>query len=149
VATLSCPINPSVIYFRSGTPQDLHRQVNTQTAQVFVTSFLTRCLRAHNASARVDVSLVPTFDTACVLSRYRNSGDGGAEEGRLLLLDLEGTLWLRDPIKEKDKKVPEEVVKLLVKLVSVTGNRVWVLSGLPIKGALEVLAEKVPGLGIV
>jgi trehalose 6-phosphate synthase complex regulatory subunit len=100
----------------------------------------------------VDVSLVPTFDTVCVLSRYRNCGDGGeggAGEGRLLLLDLEGTLWLRDPIKEKDKRVPEEIVKLLVKLVSIPRNRVWVLSGLPIKGALEELTEKVPGLGIV
>lgn len=76
---------------------DLHNHVVTQTAQAFVTGFLTKCLRCHLEHERqvLDVSVsagsgevgVGTLDVPRVLPRYRHS------RRRLLLVDLEGTLW--------------------------------------------------------
>ena len=104
-----------------------------------------------------------------------------------MLLDLEGTLWLRDLSRkglvwmeedykraagrdgdgeavdaggveetEKaggDKKgevaIPEGVLSVLEKLVEDRRNEVWLLSGLRMRGVLERIAERVPGLGIV
>ena len=71
--------------------EDLHNHVTTQTAQAFATSFLTRVVRTHlehhpasDATAGIDLArLRPRYATA---------------KRRLLLLDLEGTLWERDPL---------------------------------------------------
>ncbi|RDB18114.1 putative alpha,alpha-trehalose-phosphate synthase [UDP-forming] subunit [Hypsizygus marmoreus] len=73
--------------------EDLHNHVTTQTAQAFVTTFLTRCLRAHSEDLASGVA-VPIFDVARVLPRYRHS------RKRLILVDLEGTLWRRDLSRE-------------------------------------------------
>ncbi|KAG6864034.1 hypothetical protein C0991_000927 [Blastosporella zonata] len=159
--------------------EDLHNHVTTQTAQAFVTSFLTRTLRAHAEDLAPNTE-VPTLDISRVLPRYKHS------RGRLVLLDLEGTLWRRDLSREglarmeedyltagrkeeqkgskieeqsvNDKEagpcvprveVPEEVLILLETLVADSRNEVWLLSGLRVRGVLERIAERVPRLGIV
>ncbi|KAI6030132.1 hypothetical protein EDC04DRAFT_3091835 [Pisolithus marmoratus] len=114
--------------------QDLHNHVVTQTAQAFTTSFLTRCLRAHNehASLSTDPSLVPSLDLPHLIPKYRHSAS------RLIFVDLEGCLWVLDMSKSammemfKSGKVP---------WWSFPKTR---YGGLPVKGALERLAERVP-----
>ena len=113
-----------------------------QTAQAFVTKFLARCVRAHTEHEQIDLSLIPRFDVPCLLARYKHS------HSRLLLIDLEGTLWMRDARRREDD-APEAVVALLQRLVRDDRNQVWLLSGLPVKGALEKIADKVSKLGIM
>ena len=136
--------------------QDLHSHVVTQTSQNFVLSFLNRCIRAHteHISLFTDPSLVPPLDLARLIPKYRHSAS------RLVFVDFEGCLWVRDLSKRamielaQSGKGPmaepsEEAMQALENLADDPRNEVWVLSGLPVKGALERLAERVPGVGIV
>jgi hypothetical protein len=126
--------------------QELHSHVITQTAQAFVTKFVARCIRANTDHQRVDLSLVPQFDVGCVLPRYRHSGR------RLLLLDFESTLWVRDITREgleRPFELPEDALALLEKLADDPRNEVWLLSGLPVRGVMEEVAERVGKLGIM
>lgn len=136
-------------------PQDLHNHVATQSAQAFVTSFLVRCLRSnieHMQSA--DSADIAPLDVARILPRYRHS------QKRLLLIDFEGTIWQRDIRTiaraagvsaggSPDFDPPKEILNLLNRLVDDPKNQVWLLSGLPTKGILDVVGEKVPSIGIV
>ena len=135
--------------------QDLHNHVVTQSAQAFVTSFLVRCLRSNIEHMQsIDTIDIATLDVSRVLPRYRHS------QKRLLLVDFEGTMWVRDMrtiarkagvgVGEKPEfEPPEEALRLLTRLSEDPKNQVWLLSGLPIKGILDVVAEKVPTIGIV
>ncbi|EIN05673.1 hypothetical protein PUNSTDRAFT_145633 [Punctularia strigosozonata HHB-11173 SS5] len=122
---------------------DLHNHVVAQTAQAFVTTFLTRCLRANIEHLRGDTVDIPALDTAPLLPRYKHS------QQRLLLVDLEGTLWVgRDP-RAATFSPPENALAVLKKLAEDKRNDVWLLSGLPVKGAMEKIAEVVPDIGMV
>ncbi|KAF9490894.1 alpha,alpha-trehalose-phosphate synthase [Pleurotus eryngii] len=127
--------------------EDLHNHVITQTAQAFVTSFLTRCLRANTEHVQGDLIDVPSFNVARVLPRYRHS------HKRFLLIDLEGTLWHRDisrgSLQRGAFNPPAEIFELLEKLADDKRNEVWLLSGLPVKNVLDQIAQKVPKIGIV
>lgn len=130
--------------------KDLHRHVAAQTAQTFTNSFLTRVVRAYNDHQRgTDLESVAQFDVSRVLTQYKYSGK------RLVLLDLEDTLWTR-----KDSAggfvrqgtpfvVPRDVLDILNKLKDDPKNEVWVLSGLPIKGGMDQIADNVPGVGLM
>ncbi|KAG8215355.1 glycosyltransferase family 20 protein [Butyriboletus roseoflavus] len=127
--------------------EDLHNHVVTQTAQAFVTSFLTRCLRAHTEhTAQTDLSLVPVVDMARLLPRYKHSSK------RLLLVDFEGVIWIRD-MSRAGLLAPFEpqqtTLALFDRFVNDPRNEVWLLSGLPVKGVLDKIAAAVPGMGIV
>jgi trehalose-6-phosphatase len=103
-------------------------------------------MRAHTEHHQSDLSLVPRFDASRLLPRYRHS------RRRLLLVDFEGTAWLRDMSREgllKPFEPPEDAMALFERLVGDRRNEVWALSGLPVKDVLEKVAERVPGLGIV
>lgn len=114
-----------------------------QTAQAFVTAFLTRVLRCNIEHLRGDAVDVPALDVGPLLPRYKHSAR------RLLLVDLEGTLWTgRDP-RAPEFTPPEEAIRLLGKLAGDARNEVWLLSGLPVEGKMEKIAESVPGIGIV
>ncbi len=118
----------------------------TQSAQAFVTSFLVRCLRANIEHLQSDALPVAQLDVARVLPRYRHSAT------RLLLIDFDGTLWVRDPAVLATKGVfdpPQEAIDLLKRLADDPRNEVWLLSGLQVKGALEKVAEAAPKIGIV
>ncbi|KAI6030068.1 glycosyltransferase family 20-domain-containing protein [Pisolithus marmoratus] len=136
--------------------QDLHNHVVTQTAQAFTTSFLTRCLRAHNehASLSTDPSLVPSLDLLRLIPKYHHSAS------RLIFVDVEGCLWVRDMSKSAMMEMfktgkgpmvelPEATMRVLESMADDPKNEIWVLSGLPVKGALERPAERVPKVGIV
>ncbi|KAI6016532.1 glycosyltransferase family 20 protein, partial [Pisolithus marmoratus] len=136
--------------------QDLHNHVVTQTAQAFTTSFLTRCLHAHNehASLSTDPSLVPSLDLPRLIPKYRHSAS------RLIFVDLEGCLWVRDMSKSAMMEMfrsgkgpmvelPEATMWVLESMADDPKNEIWVLSGLPVKVALERVAERVPKVGIV
>ncbi|KAF8718268.1 hypothetical protein AX14_011953 [Amanita brunnescens Koide BX004] len=130
--------------------EELHGHVITQTAQAFVTSFLTRCIRAHTEHMLHDLSEVPKFDTSLVIPRWKHSSR------RLLLVDFEGTLWKRDLTKEGlakvmrgEAEIPEDALNLLKALTEIKNNEVWLLSGLQIKDVLDRVAERIPKLGIV
>ena len=130
--------------------QDLHNHVITQTAQAFVTSFLNRCVRAHIDHMQDDSISVPPLELSRVLPRYKHS------RKRLILVDFEGTLWIRDlsraglvGMAKGEYAFPEEVVNVLKKLAEDSRNEVWLLSGLRIDGVLERFREKVPKVGIV
>jgi trehalose 6-phosphate synthase complex regulatory subunit len=116
--------------------------VITQTAQAFVTSFLTRCIRAGLEHIHPNLSTVPSLSTARhLLPRYKHS------RKRLLLLDWEGTLV---PRRVSSHMTPSpEVVQLLTKITQDDKNEVWILSGLPVKGVLDSLTKEVPKIGIV
>ncbi|KAI6096220.1 glycosyltransferase family 20-domain-containing protein [Pisolithus sp. B1] len=75
--------------------QDPHYHVVTQTAQAFVTSFLSRCLRAHteHASLSIDPPLVPPLDLPHPIPKY------GPFTTCLVFVDLEGCLCVRDMSK--------------------------------------------------
>ena len=127
----------------------------TQSAQAFVTSFLVRCLRSNiEHTQNAETMTIATLDVARVLPRYRHS------QRRLLLIDFEGTIWQRDirtiarnagvlAGARREFVPPEEAIRLLNKLAEDPRNQVWLLSGLPVKGMLDVVAEKAPGIGIV
>lgn len=121
--------------------QDLHRHVVTQTAQAFVSSFLTRCVRVNLEHQQRDPSLIPALDVDAILPRYRHSSV------RLILLDLEDTLWIRAHPRLAFEP-PDEAVAILRKLGNDPRNRVWLLSGLP-RGALDKVARVVPSIGLV
>ncbi|KAI6022063.1 glycosyltransferase family 20-domain-containing protein [Pisolithus marmoratus] len=124
--------------------------------QAFTTSFLTRCLRAHNEHASLSTNplLVPSLDLPRFIPKYRHSAS------RLIFVDLKGCLWVRDMSKcammEMFKsgkgpmvELPEATIRVLGSMADDPKNEIWVLSGLPVKGALERLAERVPRIGIV
>ena len=127
----------------------------TQSAQAFVTSFLVRCLRSNiEHTQNAETMTIATLDVARVLPRYRHS------QRRLLLIDFEGTIWQRDirtiarnagvlAGARREFVPPEDAIRLLNKLAEDPRNQVWLLSGLPVKGMLDVVAEKAPGIGIV
>ncbi|TFY74670.1 hypothetical protein EWM64_g9341, partial [Hericium alpestre] len=104
--------------------EDLHNHVVTQTAQAFVTSFLTRCLRTNIEHLQGDSAAVSKLDSA------------------------RGTLWDRDP-REQAFNPPDEALEVLGKLAEDKKNEVWLLSGLPVNGALGYVAKKVPKVGLV
>ncbi|KAI0920354.1 hypothetical protein AcV5_010116 [Taiwanofungus camphoratus] len=125
--------------------EDLHNQVVTQSAQAFVTSFLVRCLRANIEHMEGDAVVVAALDVQRLLPKYRHS------QKRLLLIDFEGTMWLRDmrTIVSGTFDPPAETIQVLTRLAEDPRNEVWLLSGLPIKGALEVVEKAVPKVGII
>jgi trehalose 6-phosphate synthase/phosphatase len=129
--------------------KDLHRHVAAQTAQNFTNSFLTRVIRAYNDHQRgTDVESVALFDVSRVLTQYKYSAK------RLLLLDLEDTLWTRKTSAGFIKQgtpctIPQDVFDLLNKLNGDPKNEVWVLSGLPIKGGMDQFASNAPGVGLM
>ena len=125
--------------------QDLHSHVITQTAQAFVTSFLTRCIRVHAEHLQRSATSIPPLSVSTLLPLYTTA------QRRLILLDLESTLWTQDPrvTHEHGFVPPLDVIEVLTALVKEEGNQVWVLSGLPVVGGLEKLARAVPGLGLM
>ena len=127
--------------------EDLHNHVVTQTAQAFVMSFLTRCLRANTEhTAQTDLSMVPVVDMGRLLPRYKHSSK------RLLLLDFEGAIWIRDMSRTgllAPFEPQQQILALLKRFAGDPRNEVWLLSGLPVKGVLDKIAAAVPGVGIV
>lgn len=130
--------------------RDLHSHVVTQTAQAFVTSFLTRCLRVHlehqhqvdTADNEGNRALVPALDVAKVIPRYRHS------QKRLILVDFEATLWIRDIQPQMKYNPPPEALEILRALARNEKNDVWLLSGLAITDYLDRVAKDVPNIGI-
>ena len=93
---------------------------------------------------------VPPLDLSRVLPRYKHS------RKRLILVDFEGTLWVRDLTRaglvgmaKGEYEFPEEVANVLGRLADDSRNEVWLLSGLRVDGVLERFREKVPKVGIV
>ncbi|CCM06307.1 uncharacterized protein FIBRA_08558 [Fibroporia radiculosa] len=127
--------------------EDLHSHVVTQSAQAFVTSFLVRCLRAsiEHMHMQGDAAEVASLDVARVLPRYRHSAK------RLLLIDFEGTMWVRDLRKlgKSEFVPPAEVIDVLNRLADDARNEVWLLSGLQVGGMLDRVGEAAPKVGIV
>ncbi|KAG6871722.1 hypothetical protein C0995_000805 [Termitomyces sp. Mi166 len=84
--------------------EDLHNHVTTQTAQAFVTTFLNRTLRAHaeDLAPHVTEAQVPKMELGRVLPRYRHSMK------RIVLVDLEGTVWRRDLSREGLARMEED-----------------------------------------
>ncbi|KAI9509923.1 alpha-trehalose-phosphate synthase [Russula earlei] len=123
---------------------DLHNHVVTQTAQAFVTSFLTRCLRMSIEHQQGD-ALVASLDLALLLPRYRHS------QRRLLLIDFEDTLWPRNPRRQHEGQsegIPPEAIEVVKRLSGDSRNEVWLLSGLPVK-TLDGVATELPKVGFV
>ena len=85
---------------------------------------------------------VPPFDLERILPRYRHS------HKRLILVDFEGTLWLRDPLS-RTFDPPEDGLEALKALSEDERNDVWLLSGLQIGGALDRIARRLPNVGLV
>ncbi|KNZ73603.1 Putative alpha,alpha-trehalose-phosphate synthase [UDP-forming] 106 kDa subunit [Termitomyces sp. J132] len=124
--------------------EDLHNHVTTQTAQAFVSTFLHRTLRANaEDQAPGAAAAVPRLDMGKVGPRYRYS------RRRVVVVDLEGTLWRRDLRGKPLVEVPEEVLDVLERLTGDLRNEVWLLSGLRVRGLLERIGRRVPRLGIV
>lgn len=116
----------------------------TQTAQAFVTSFLTRCLRVNIEHQQGDAQ-VASLDLALLLPRYRHS------QRHLLLIDFEDTLWERNPRRQLDGKgegIPAEAIEVVKRLSEDSRNEVWLLSGLPVK-TLDDVAKSTPKVGFV
>ena len=116
----------------------------TQTAQAFVTSFLTRCLRVHIEHQQGDAQIA-SLDPALLLPRYRHS------QRRLLLIDFEDTLWERNPRRQHEGKgegIPTEAIEVVKLLSEDSRNEVWLLSGLPVK-TLDGVAKDMPRVGFV
>jgi len=134
--------------------QDLHAHVVTQTAQSFVTTFLSSCIRVHGEHVRRNPLSIPVLPLSSeappspegneVLDKYEKA------KNVLMLIDFERTLWRGDPrvTREVGFVVPDEVVGVLKGLVANKKNKVWLLSGLPVR-KLGKIADAVPGLGLV
>ncbi|KAG8894560.1 hypothetical protein FRB99_001137, partial [Tulasnella sp. 403] len=125
--------------------QDLHKHVVSQTAQAFVTSFLTRLQRAHAEHTQRPWASIPTLPTSSILTAYKSS------KKRLLLFGIEGVLVFQDPKITRDQgfSMPDDVVELLRKLAEDERNVVYLLSGLPVAGALDKVAKALPQVGLI
>ncbi|KAI5992794.1 glycosyltransferase family 20-domain-containing protein [Pisolithus albus] len=121
--------------------QDLCNHVATQTAQTFVTSFLTRWLRTHteHVSLSIGPSLVPPLDLPRPIPKYRHS------TSRPGFVDPEVWLWVRDMSKSAMIEMmrsgkgpmtepPEATTQMLEKLADDPKNEIWILRGLPTRG---------------
>ncbi|KAI5980581.1 glycosyltransferase family 20 protein [Pisolithus marmoratus] len=95
-------------------------------------------LHNHHASLSTNLSLVPSLDLPCLIPKYRHS------TSCLIFVDLEGCLWVWDMYLQEcnDGDVLES-------MADDPKNKIWVLSGLPVKGALERLAGRIARVGIV
>ncbi|KAJ6604163.1 alpha,alpha-trehalose-phosphate synthase [Mycena vulgaris] len=126
--------------------EDLHNHVTTQTGQAFVTTFLSRCLRAHTEQHLQSHQAAPTLDMHRVLPRYKHSSK------RLVLMDFEGTLWARPkpgaPADSGNAGL-ERALEVLRRFAADRRNDVWLLSGLPVTGVLTRIAKEVPRIGLV
>ncbi|KAJ1307509.1 hypothetical protein OPQ81_001607 [Rhizoctonia solani] len=107
--------------------KDLHKHVTTQTAQAFVTSFVTRCIRTHMEYQRRAFSEVPQLEPS------------------------KGTLWSEDPriTWHSGFSPPAAKLEIIKKLLAKEQNEVWILSGMGVQGGLEKIAAEVPGVGLV
>jgi trehalose 6-phosphate synthase complex regulatory subunit len=86
---------------------------------------------------------VASLDLAFLLPRYRHS------QRRLLLIDLEDTLWQRHPQPKYESQgddVPSEAIEVVKHLSEDSKNEVWLLSGLPVKTLDQVAKEVRVGL---
>lgn len=123
---------------------DLHRTVVTQTAQHWITSVLSQLERAHQQQPSAENVFIPRLEIAQLVSEWR------ASRSRLILVDLEQTLVLEDPVEvHKHGFRPQPaLVRLLKRLTSDRRNYVYLLSG---KGtvALDRIAAQVPEVGLV
>ncbi len=52
-------------------------------------------------------------------------------------------------MRDKGFEMPEEVVKMLAALLADEKNVVYILSGLPVEGALDKVAQALPDVGLV
>ncbi|KAG8852596.1 hypothetical protein FRB96_008595 [Tulasnella sp. 330] len=126
--------------------EDLHKHVITQTAQSFITTFLTRTKRAHDDRTQKPFHSIPRLNVALDLKpAYK------AATHRLFLLAIENTLVIQDPKHMRDNgfQLPEEVVRVLKELSADEKNVIYLLSGLPVKGALDKVAAALPNVGLI
>ncbi|KAG8941040.1 hypothetical protein FRC04_004819 [Tulasnella sp. 424] len=128
---------------------DLHKHVISQTAQAFVTSFLTRTLRAHAEHIQRPFDTIPVLppltDESENLQEFRKS------KNRLIILGIEHTLVQHDPKTTRDLSlsVPQDVMDVLQKLSEDDRNVIYLLSSRPVAGALEKVTDALPYVGIV
>ncbi|KIY70060.1 glycosyltransferase family 20 protein [Cylindrobasidium torrendii FP15055 ss-10] len=133
--------------------EELLGWVEEQSAQKFVSGFLSRCLRAweehqRGSGDRGNVELLDKTRVQRVAVQLRHC------EKRLIVVDLEGSLWNR-ALKTQGSEMDVDnedlaaAMNTLKQLSQDKKNEVWVLSGLKVKGALSKLAEEAPEVGIV
>ncbi|QRV89728.1 glycosyltransferase family 20 protein [Ceratobasidium sp. AG-Ba] len=124
--------------------KDLHKHVTTQTAQAFVTSFVSRCVRTHMEHQRREFVQVPQIEPAKILAE----SDGAKH---LIMIDWEGTLWSEDPriTWHSGFTPPPAKLEIVRKLLAKDRNQVWLLSGMGVQGGLEKIAAELPGVGLV
>lgn len=121
----------------------------SQTAQAFVTSFLTRTVRAHAEHTQKPVEkiavLPPLTGDSEVVQDFQKS------KKRLILVGVENTLVQHDPktTRDLDFSLPENVLAVLNKLSEDERNVVYLLSSRPVSGALEKIVDALPNVGIV
>ncbi|KAG9012855.1 hypothetical protein FRB94_005001 [Tulasnella sp. JGI-2019a] len=125
--------------------EDLHKHVITQTAQAFITTFLKRTKRAHEERTQRPFSSIPPFIASDNRQGYKDA------KRRLFLLAIENTLVTQDPKLMRDSgfNMPEEVIRVLAKLSEDEKNSVYLLSGLPVQGALDKVADALPNVGLI
>ncbi|KAK0472525.1 alpha,alpha-trehalose-phosphate synthase [Armillaria novae-zelandiae] len=138
--------------------EELLGWVEEQSAQKFVTGFLGRCSRAwqeHQRGTDGNSGSVEVLDKSKigrVLVQWRHC------KRRLVLVDLEGTLWDREKFRFKMKfkkgvDVLDPGLKAAIEVLRCLNadkrNEVWVLSGLTVQGALGVVAKELSDIGIV
>ncbi|KAK0200593.1 glycosyltransferase family 20 protein [Desarmillaria ectypa] len=139
--------------------EELLGWVEEQSAQKFVTGFLGRCSRAWQEHQRGTeggnsggVEVLDKSKIGRVLVQWKHC------TRRLVLVDLEGTLWDREKFRSKMKfKKGVDVldpglkaaIEVLRYLSANKRNEVWVLSGLTVQGAPGVVAKELPDVGIV
>jgi len=90
-------------------------------------------------------ALVASLDLALLLPRYRHS------QRRLLLIDIEDTLWQRNPRRQYEGQgegIPPKAIEVVKRLSEDSRNEVWLLSGLTVK-TLDEVAKELPKVGFV
>ncbi|KAG9014096.1 hypothetical protein FRB90_005579 [Tulasnella sp. 427] len=128
---------------------DLHKHIVAQTAQAFVTSFLSRTLRAHAEHTQRPFDTIPSLpplkNDSKIIQEFRSS------HKRLILLGIENTLVQHDPRTTRDLSlvIPQNVLELLQKLSEDERNVIYLLSSRPVAGALEKVADALPYVGII
>jgi trehalose-6-phosphatase len=76
-----------------------------------------------------------------------SSSSPGLKSERLFMLDLEGTIWDRNP-RARSNVIPDDVLAVIGKIVALRRIKLWLFSGLSMSVLRKALGNHFTSLGL-